>query len=289
MVDRRLRVIRTEKFNLISNLRGEVGEIVTTWILYKHLITERDKLRTDDLKADMSNRQLVFLNMLSTKMRDEIIARLSEISETKIGRLTFYFAAEKIKALQDDSEKFTNFIEINGFRKKRNWDISHKELPEKWSDQQAPIQIPYIKLVWAVAFALRLMKKIDRTVLGPSTPFLWREMRKRRYRLVYPAKVGYMLLPYLKLSKRERVRIIEEESREGLDVWSIMEAEVDGKMDKVKVCKKWGAVVLGKRLLMLREYPLQSLSRINTKDDTSIVEKSNASSLLDQQYPQNTD
>jgi len=121
-----------------------------------------------------------------------------------------------------------------------------------------------------------LMKKIDRIVLGASAPFLWREMRKRRYKLVHPAKVGYMLLPYLKLSERERVRIIEEESREGLDVWSMMETEVDGKMDKVKVCKKWGAVVLGKRLLMLREYPLQSLSRINTKDDTSIVEKSNA-------------
>ena len=276
MVDRRLRVIRTEKVNFISNLRGEVGEIVTTWILYKHLITERDKLRTDDLKADMSNRQLVFLNMLSQKMRDEIIARLSELSETKIGRLTFYFAAEKIKALQDDSEKFTNFIEINGFRKKRNWDISHKELPEKWSDQKAPIQIPYIKLVWAIAFALRLMKKIDRIVLGPSAPFLWREMRKRRYRLIYPAKVGYMLLPHLGLSKKERALIIKEESGEGLDVWSTIEAEVDGKMGKVKVCKKWGAVVLGKRPFMLREYPLQSLLRINTKDDTSIAEESNA-------------
>ncbi len=276
MVDRRLRVIRTEKDNLISNLREEVGEIVTTWILYKYLITERRKLRTDDLKADMSNRQLVFLNMLSQKMRDEIIARLSELSETKIGRLTFYFAAEKIKALQDDSEKFTNFIEINGFRKKRNWDISHKELPEKWSDQKAPVHIPYTKLVWAIAFALRLMKKIDRIVLGPSAPFLWREMRKRRYRLIYPAKASYMLLPYLRLSEKERELIIKKESEEGLDVWSTMETEIDGKMDKVKVCKKWGAVVLGKRLLMLREYPLQSLSRINTKDDTSIVEKSNA-------------
>jgi hypothetical protein len=147
MVDRRLRVIRTEKDNLIANLRGEIGEIVTTWVLYRHLIAERDQERTDDLKADMSNRQLIFLNILSQKMRDEIIARLSELSEIKIGRLTFHFAVEKLKALHNDSEKFTNFIETNGFRKKRNWDISHKELPEKWTDQRAPIQIPYNKLI----------------------------------------------------------------------------------------------------------------------------------------------
>jgi hypothetical protein len=77
-----------------------------------------------------------------------------------------------------------------------------------------------------------------------------------------------MLLPYLKLSNEERARIIEEESKEGQEVWSMMETEIDGNIKKVRVCKKWGAVVLGNRLLMLPEYPLQSLTRINTKDNT---------------------
>lgn len=276
MVDRRLRVKRTEKDNLISNLRGEVGEIVTTWVLYRHLITKGDKLRTEDVKADMSNGQLIFLNILSQKMQDELIARLSELSESKIGRLTFYFATEKLKALHDDSEKFAIFIEVNGFRKKRNWDISHKELPEKWSDQRAPTQILYNKLLRAIAFALRLMKKIDRIVLGPSAPYLWREMRKRRYELIHPAKVGYMLLPYLKLSNGERTRIIEKEAREGQDVWSMMETEIDGNIEKVRVCKKWGAIILRNRLLILPEYPLQSLTRISTKDNTSALEENKA-------------
>jgi hypothetical protein len=31
--------------------------------------------------------------MLRTKLADEIVARLSELAEAKIGQLTFYFAA----------------------------------------------------------------------------------------------------------------------------------------------------------------------------------------------------
>ncbi len=129
MAKDKLKIHRTEKDNLVSNLRAEVGEIIETWILYRQLIAQQNDLKTDDLKADMENQQLTFLSTLSNKLRDEIIARLSELAEQKIGQLTFHFAAKKLNALHDDVRDFRKFIDRYEFKKKGNWDISHKRLP----------------------------------------------------------------------------------------------------------------------------------------------------------------
>ena len=150
----------------------------------------------------------------------------------------------------------------NRFHEKRNYDISHKELPEQWSDHKY-IHIPYATLLKGVGLALRLMKKIDTHVLGPSAKYLWREMRKRRYSITYPARVRYALLHYLWLSHNDRLRIIKEEMEEGRDVWKDMSLEINGHKRTIKACGRWGAIILNGRLIPL-DAPFIELTSITT-------------------------
>jgi hypothetical protein len=207
MSDPRLRVIRTELDNLVSNLRGEVGEIITTWTMIRILMAEERRLSSNDIAEDMRNQNLAFISTLRHKMHDEIVARLSELANAKIGRLTFHFASAKLKALQTEEESFRRFVQRHGLEEKRNYDISHKELPEQWSEHKS-ISIPYKTLLRGVARASLLMKKIDRVALGPSAPYLWCEMRKKRYAMMYPPSAAYLLLPHLRLSNEMRTKII---------------------------------------------------------------------------------
>src|SRR6267154_5280873 len=194
MTHPKLRVINTELDNLVSNLRGEVGEIITTWTMLRFLIAEERRRLTGDVSVDMKNQDLAFISVLRSKMEDEIVARLSELAGEKVGRLTFFFAAAKLNALHSEENSFRRFIRSQRFEEKRNYDISHKELPEQWSEHKF-ISVPYRRLVEGVARASIVMKKIDRLVLGPSAPYLWRQMRKKRYSVTNPLNVAYMLLP----------------------------------------------------------------------------------------------
>ena len=187
----KLRIHNTPLDNLVSNLRGEVGEIIFTWLLMRDLMGQATQLRTNDPKADMKNRALCTLNILADKLRDEIVARLAELAEEKIGRLTFYFVQQKLNKFDAEIKEFARFVESNRFREKRNYDISHKELPEQWTDHKF-IHIPYFKVLKGVALAPRLIKRIDRSVLGPSAPYLWRKMRKKRYEPMNPVNAGYL-------------------------------------------------------------------------------------------------
>jgi hypothetical protein len=224
------------------------------------VITEAQqaKLTTTDIAKDMVNPEIVFLSMLRAKLEDEIIARLSELAESKIGRLTFHFAAVKLGKLNTDVKAFGGFITREKFQQKRNQDISHKELPEKWPTQ-GPIFIKYPVVLRGVAHALRLMKRIDRIVLGSAAKYLWPEMRKRRYQLMNPASAVYMLLPHLNLSPAIRGKVIVEEMAEGREVWSDMPATLNGAHVTVSACQPWGAFLLGGRMTVLDHYPLQSL------------------------------
>jgi hypothetical protein len=181
----KLHVKNTQLDNLISNLRGEVGEIITSWVLLRHMMASMRQLSSDDFGKDLANENLVFVSMLKTKLADEIVARLSELAEVKVGQLTFHFAATKLGKLDDEVRAFRTFITREKFQQKRNLDISHKVLPEKWAEH-GPIVIPYRTLLRGVGHALRLMKKIDRIVLGPSAKYVWPEMRKNRYQLMNP-------------------------------------------------------------------------------------------------------
>lgn len=191
------------------------------------------------------------------------MARLSELGEGKVGRLTFHLAAVKLGRFRDEASAFSDFVNRNRLCKKRNRDVSHEELPGRLSDHRQ-IHIPYRVLIRAVGFALRLTKRIDRHVVGPSAPYLWREARKRRYDFMYPPSAGYMLVPYLHLSGEDRIRIVAEELQEGQQVWSEVSTTIDGQPATIPACKKWGILALGGRLLALHQYPLQELASIET-------------------------
>ena len=110
--------------------------------------------------------------------------------------------------------------------------------------------------------ALRLMKRIDRKVIGPAAKYLWPEMRKRRYKLMNPAKAAYLMLPYLNLMPDVRRAVILEEMDEGRAVWSNMTSTINGVEVTVSTCREWGAFLLGGQLIVLDQYPLQALNSI---------------------------
>lgn len=264
MSRQKLRILKTDLNNLISNVRGEVGEIISSWVLMRSLMAKANDFQTNDVERDIQNEDLTIINILVNKLRDEIVARLSELAEMKVGQLTFCFVQEKLGQLKKEVSEFDGFINCKKFREKRNYNISHKQLPEQWSDHKH-IHIPYISIIKGIALALRLMKKIDRNVLGPSAPYLWREMRKRRYMPMSLSNKSYMLLPYLRLSEKDREEIIFQEMTEGKQVWVDMETKIDDVKMTVKACKQWGALLLDNRMILLNEYPLQKLGSINTK------------------------
>lgn len=252
MSNKKLRTHNTDIDNLISNLRGEVGEIVFAWVMMRSFMAQSAGLRTTDLEKDFENPQLVMLDALTDKLNDEIVARLAELAEQKVGRLTFYFAHLKLDQLEKETAEFARFIDKNRFQEKRNYDISHKELPEKWTDHKL-IHIPYRVIVQGIVMALRLMKKVDTLHLGPRAKYLWREMRRRRYKIAYPAKVGYMLLPYLWLSADDRMAIIKEEMDEGRDGWKDMPIRINGKDTTIKAYGEFGAIILGGQVVLFDE------------------------------------
>ena len=265
MGNKNLRIHKTDTDNLISNLRGEIGEIVFTWTLMRSFMDQSSGLRTSDIKRDFENQDLVMLEALRDKLHDEIVARLAELAERKVGRLTFYFAHQKINHLGKETAEFTRFIEENRFREKRNYDISHKELPEKWTDHKS-IHIPYRVTVRGIVMALRLMKKIDALHLGPRAKYLWREMRGRRYTSPYPAKFGYMLLPYLWLSANDRMAIIREEMAQGCDGWKDMPIRINGSDTTIKAYGEFGAIILGRQVVLLDE-AFVKLTELNFPSD----------------------
>ena len=97
-------------------------------------------------------------------------------------------------------------------------------------------------------------------------PYLWQEMRKRRYKLISPPRTAYMLLPFLRLSEKERSEIIFQEMQEGKSVWVDMETKIDGVEITVRACKDWGALLFGNKMMMLPEYPLQEILSITPGD-----------------------
>lgn len=271
MGDNKLKIARTDANNLISNLRGEVGEVITTWLLMRHFMNAGVRLASEDIHKDLESRDLLSVNLLTDKLRDELVGRLSELAEEKVGQVTFHFAARKLGRFDDDARMFTKYIVDQRIREKRNRDVSHKQLPEQWSDHR-DLHIPYKVLVRAVALALRLMKRIDRDVFGPSGPYLWREAREQRYAFMVPPRAGYMLVPYMHLSAEDRIRVLRQELQEGAQVWSHVSTKINGQPATVLACKKWGIIVLGDRLLPLDQYPLIELGSIieAAPDDSNV-------------------
>jgi len=261
MANDKLVLARTNIENLVSNLRGEVGEAITTWLLMRHFIASALQQQSGDIDKDVSNKNVQFAHLLGDKLSDELVGRLSELAEKKIGQLTFHFAARKLGLFEAEADAFTAYILKSKIRDKRNRDVSHKQLPGE-ANKQTYLHIEYRVLLRAVARALRLMKRIDRHVLGPCAPFVWKEARKRRYDFLSPPRAGYMLVPYLNLSPDERVQIVLQELAEKRTTLTEEPTMINGKPAKILACKQWGVIVLGNVLLGLGSYPLIKLDNL---------------------------
>jgi hypothetical protein len=239
--------------------------VITSWVMLRHFMSQARETRTADPAENLRNRSLAFLDILVQKLSDEVIARLAELGEEKVGRTNFYFACQKLNACLDEASQFSALVSKD-FRRKRNQEIAHREQPEKWFDDR-PIRIPYRELVNVLAFAVRLMKMIDRNVLGPAAPYLWKEGRKKRYDLMAPERAMYLLLPYLRLSDADRMSVVAEEQAEGKIVWTEIQTAINGETRKVLVNKEWGLLLLGRRCVVLPQYPLQSIESIEFGQD----------------------
>ncbi len=264
----------TELDNLISNLRGEVGDILLTWKLYVRLNRNVRRLYTSDIDKDLSDPNISLLEIIIDKLEDEIVSRLSELAEIEIGRLTFHFAQQKLKDKADLSPmvfEYKNFIEQEKFKAKRNQFISHKQLPEKWTDYEQ-ILVSVRTIGKAVALVVKLMITIDKVFLGPSAIYLWREVLKKKTAPMRPLHVNFLLLPYMNLDQATREIIIKKEVKAGLPVWETAKAKIDGVERDVIVCKKWGALLINPhRILIFDKYPLLELSAIDfvmSKEET---------------------
>ncbi len=256
----------TELDNLISNLRGEVGDILLTWKLYIRLRRNARRFYTPDIQKDLSNPDLALIEIMIDKLEDEIISRLSELAEIEIGQLTFYFAQQKLQDKVDLGpmvSEYKKFIDKERFKDKRNQFISHKQLPEKWTEHRfINISVPTIGK--AVALAVKLMILIDKVFLGPSAIYLWREVLKKKTAPMRPLHANFLVLPYMKLDRATRGIIIKKEIEAKLPVWEAVRAKVDGVERDVIICKKWGAILLDSHTILLcDDYPLLELHEIN--------------------------
>lgn len=261
MAHEQLRVSKTDQDVLIANVRCEVGESITTWVMLWHAMAQAATIRSPDPTKYIGNRELAYLDILVQKLQDELIAKLAELGEEKVGRANFYFATLKLGALTDKTRKFSKFVVSKQLRRKRNQEIAHREQPEQWFEDR-PIHIRYGTVLRALAMAVRLMKSFDRLHLGPASPYLWGEARKKRGHFIAPVRAAYLLLPHLRLSPDARVRIALQEQAEGKVIWTEMKTIVDGAQMSVLANKEWGLLWLGNRILPLDEYPLQRLESI---------------------------
>jgi len=207
------RIQETDESNLVGNLRGEVGEAVTSWALWRLYRIQQRRNRPPDIQSDLENAGFQLLNVLVDRLRNDVTARLSELGEKKIGSLNFHFLGVKRPEFQIVAEDFATFVVSKGIRDKRNRDISHKELPPKWNDHRSRYVNDRL-LTRGTALALRTMKYIDRKLIGPESPYLWQVMRRRRYQPTSPPSAGYLLLPFIVLPTPLRFQLAEAEFNE---------------------------------------------------------------------------
>jgi hypothetical protein len=182
---------------LISHLRAEIGDIIDSWVLYRHFKLTSQKLQTEDINADLKNNELNFFNMVSSKFKDDLISRIAELGDKKVGQLTFYFASRKFEKLESEVNKFEKFINDNKFTYNRNNFISHKNLKPTWTENKAPYTISYKTMTIALAMSISLIKQFDELHYGAKIKRQWQLLRKRRYIFTVSRKSEYMLLPHL--------------------------------------------------------------------------------------------
>jgi hypothetical protein len=187
----------TDPAVLISHLRAEIGDLIDSWILFRHFKLASQKLQTDDIYSDTQNENLNFLYLVTGKFRDDLIARIAELGDKKVGQLTFHFACRKFKILETEVDMFERFVKDNKFTDRRNNFISHKSIKPKWDDNKAPHRISYKVMTRALAMAIRLMKQFDEYHYGVKIKRQWQIARKRRYEFSPSRRADFMMIPFI--------------------------------------------------------------------------------------------
>jgi len=247
---------------ILTNTRGEIGDLILNWVL----IQDSYKI-VSDAKRDQEDYSLDFkptswFEIIQDKLIDDTISRISELSESKISQVTFYCASRKLNRLAEETKKFRNYLDKNSFVARRNRYISHKEMPKDWGKALIPPNIPFYKITKALAIALSLQKKFDELYLGPSSRYLWKEMRGKRYTLMYPMKPFYYLLPHLSLTNEQRLQIFKEEYESGIVQIEMIDTILNKVKAKIPCNRKWGIIIIGNKALALDQYPLIELKSI---------------------------
>ena len=189
---------QTDPDKLIGHLRGEVGEIIQSWVILNIYDLKSNELQTNDIADNIKNENLLLLNLVRYKFRDDIISRLSELTSTKHGRLNFHFAADKFKIQKDEITEFGNFLKEKNLIFRRNKNIAHKQMSPKWEQIDPSPAIRRRVLVKAIGWTIRIMKKFDQKHLGEDYRRVWTLERKLRYKLDAPGAAKYMMLPYIR-------------------------------------------------------------------------------------------
>jgi hypothetical protein len=153
-------------------------------------------LQSEDIQADMRNSELVLINIVRSRFRDDIILRLSELSSTKHGRLNFHFAADKIGSLKQEVKEYEQFLHDKHIVFRRNKNIGHKQITPRWTDIDAQPHIPYFTLLRAISGAIRLIKYFDSAYYGGLGKAIWRLERTKRYELIASARAKYLLFEF---------------------------------------------------------------------------------------------
>jgi hypothetical protein len=190
-----LKKIEPEK--LINLLRGEVGEVIQSWVIFKIYSAQAAELQTDNLHEDMNNVHLTLVDLVRSKLRDDMILRLDELSSQGFKTLNFQFASDKFNLQQEEVKAFRKYLKANHFEYKRNNNIAHKHISPTWNEIDPNPHIPFSVLTKAIGWAISIMKKLDEKYFGLDYKLIWREERKRRYDLEAPASAKYLMLPLI--------------------------------------------------------------------------------------------
>lgn len=150
-------------------------------------------MQSDDIKADLGNRDLAFVYALTDRVKNDLILTLAGLAEKKVARATFYFLAQKLNTLHNEDDTYRRLIERHQLKKKRDREIAHREQPEDWP-KAGDVRISYAALTRAVASAVRIMKKFDAHVMGERAYVQWHRVRAKRYDLTMPARAKYLLV-----------------------------------------------------------------------------------------------
>lgn len=187
---------QTQPDKLIALLRGEIGEIIQSWIVLNFYDYKVGEFQTENPLEDLRDKNLQILNLVRSKFRDDLIARLSELSSSGYGRLNFHFAADKFRIQKEEVKKFSSYLKENHFVFRRNNNIAHKAMSPSWNQIEPHPIISKPVLLRSVGWAISIMKQFDKAYYGEDSRRLWAEERKCRYEIEAPAAPKYMLLPY---------------------------------------------------------------------------------------------